>query len=225
MLTGCSWPQESCGNGPNGTDPKHADYTGTDYLGLAPTWRAMLEDTCPFSFYRISVDVAPQFFSTVHNLNRALPYLQTVKPLSRPGCWAYPDMLEVGVAPMSFVESQTHFAMWAITSAPLILGFDLHDSEVVNANWAIIANKEVLNVSQTWAGHPGYLVKNATGSFTVTSQAMGIYDRTFFSEIAGCEYRRRCSTVRPQGAGRTTLYLSTKSGRSRSRAALWRCLW
>ena len=48
-----------------------APYDGPDYLEIAPSWRAMLEDSCPFSFYRISVDVAPQFESTVHNLNRA----------------------------------------------------------------------------------------------------------------------------------------------------------
>eukprot|EP01047_Picozoa_sp_COSAG01_P122685 COSAG01_NODE_51554_length_354_cov_0.541176_1_plen_35_part_01 len=35
-------------------------------------------------------------------------------------------MLETGVQPMLYRESQTHFAMWAVTSAPLILGFDLH---------------------------------------------------------------------------------------------------
>ena len=101
--------------------------------------REMLEDTCPFSFYRVSVDVAPQFFSTVHNINRALPYLRPSAPLSRPGCWAYPDstsrfhrlpfflllrqsitlaVLEVGVAPMTFTESQTHFAMCACHTTP-----------------------------------------------------------------------------------------------------------
>eukprot|EP01045_Picozoa_sp_COSAG04_P007551 COSAG04_NODE_397_length_14976_cov_7.007663_8_plen_278_part_00 len=31
---------ESCGNGPEGTDPKHAAYTGPDYLGIAPSWCA-----------------------------------------------------------------------------------------------------------------------------------------------------------------------------------------
>ena len=30
------------------------------------------------------------------------------------------DMLEVGVQPMTFTESQTHFGMWAITSSPLV---------------------------------------------------------------------------------------------------------
>jgi hypothetical protein len=30
---------ESCGNGPRGTSPKKAPYTGADYLGLAPSWQ------------------------------------------------------------------------------------------------------------------------------------------------------------------------------------------
>jgi hypothetical protein len=68
---------ESCGNGPKGTNPKKDQ-------GLMPAWEAMLEDTCPFSFYRVSVDLAPQFYSTIYNMNRALPYLGE-KPLSRPG--------------------------------------------------------------------------------------------------------------------------------------------
>lgn len=67
--------------------------------------------------------------------------------------------------PMLYRESQTHFAMWAVTSAPLILGFDLHDSNVVETNWNIIANREVLNVSQTYVKHPGYLVRNSSSYF------------------------------------------------------------
>jgi hypothetical protein len=33
-------------------------------------------------------------------------------------------MLEVGVQPMSLVESRTHFAAWCVLSAPLVLGFE-----------------------------------------------------------------------------------------------------
>ena len=46
---------------------------------------------------------------------------------------ADPDMLEVGVK-LTFLESRTHFAMWSIISAPLILGFDLADDRV---RWAV----------------------------------------------------------------------------------------
>ena len=128
---------------------------------------------------RVSQDIAPQFFSAVYNINRALPYLRPEAPLSRPGCWAYPDMLEVGVTlaegataqAMTHTESRTHFAMWAVTSAPLILSIDLADAAVVEANWDIIANREVIRVSQTWSGHPGYLVQSANKTFVATCVA------------------------------------------------------
>ena len=126
---------ENCGNGPAGANPKH----DADPL---PAWLDMLGDTCPFSFYRVSVDVAPQFHSCVYNQNRALPYLHPTKPLSRPGCFAYADMLEVGVK-LTDLESRTHFAMWSIISSPMILGFDLSDDKTVDAMWSIIANEEV----------------------------------------------------------------------------------
>lgn len=76
---------ESCGNGPEGTNPKK------DPTPMQP-WVDMLEDSCPFSFYRVSIDVAPQWESTIFNANRAVPYLGA-QPLSRQGCYAYPDMV------------------------------------------------------------------------------------------------------------------------------------
>ena len=111
-------------------------------------------------------------------MNRALPFLERgpgVALLSRPGCWAYPDMMMVGVTtprptgrppidpnPMTPVEWRTHFAMWAVTSSPLILGFDLTDEARLRAAWPIIANEEALAVSQSWSGHPGFLIANST---------------------------------------------------------------
>jgi hypothetical protein len=84
---------------------------------------------------------------------------QGFPPLSRPGAWAYPDMLEVGRMP-SLIEDRTHFGAWVITSSPLILGYDLNDEASTGRVWEIIANPEALAISQTWAGHPGRLVKS-----------------------------------------------------------------
>jgi len=159
---------ESCGNGPAGTNPKKD-------LPPLPSYLDMLRTTCPWSFYRVSVDLGPTFLSTVYNVNRALPFLAMNAPLSRPGCWAYMDMMMVGVTtprkqggppfdpnPMNPLEWQTHFAMWAVTSSPLILGFDLTNATRLKMTWPIISNEEVLAVSQTWQGHPGRLVANST---------------------------------------------------------------
>ena len=44
---------------------------------------------------------------------------------SGPGAWNDPDMLEVGNMGMSWTEYQTHFSLWCIMKAPLLLGTDL----------------------------------------------------------------------------------------------------
>ena len=45
-------------------------------------------------FPRTSDDVRASYGYVVRNLLTTVPFAQ--KNLSRPGCWAYPDMLEVG---------------------------------------------------------------------------------------------------------------------------------
>ena len=64
-------------------------------------------------------------------------------------------MLEVGRL-KNFSESRTHFGAWAISSAPLILSFDLRVDTVMSAMWPIVSNRDVLAVNQnTAAGWPG----------------------------------------------------------------------
>jgi len=100
-------------------------------------------------------------------------------PVSRPGCWAYPDMLQVGnnrkcgpSVPKEFcpqitvVESYTHFAAWCITSAPLILGFDLTNSTAYDEVYPIVTNALALKINQEWAGQPGGLAECSGENFT-----------------------------------------------------------
>ena len=109
---------------------------------------------CPFNFFRTSRDVDASFSSVMFNLWSTTPFQDLSQPLSQPGCFSYPDMLEVGNLPTS-AEDRTHFGAWAIVSSPLILGMDLTSSDVVDRVWDIITNTEVLEVNQAWAGHPG----------------------------------------------------------------------
>ena len=62
-----------------------------------------------------------------------------------PGSWNDPDMLEVGNGGMSTTEYRTHFALWCIVKAPLILGNDLTNmsSDIFN----IISNKALIAVN------------------------------------------------------------------------------
>ena len=121
-------------------------------------------DWCPFNWYRSSHDINSSPGSWFGNLQTTLPFLAYEQPLSRPSCWAYPDMLEVGRveapdgAGTFFGWNRAHFGAWCIVSSPLILGMELSDA-VLEPVLDIIGNTEAIAVNQAWAGHPGLLVK------------------------------------------------------------------
>merc|ERR1740130_162505 len=124
---------------------------------------------CPWNFYRTSGDVRASYASVVGNLNTVTKF--SSRNLSTPGCWAYPDMLEVGCQHgpggpsdpgLSMAETRSHFASWVIVSSPLTLSHDVNNDTIMDAVWPIIANKEIIAVNQAWAGHSGSPFKNAT---------------------------------------------------------------
>jgi len=117
---------------------------------------------CPWNFYRTSGDVRASYSSVVGNLNSVVKF--SSRNLSYPGCWAYPDMLEVGCQHgpggksdpgLSMAETRTHFGAWAIVSSPLTLSHDVNNDTIMDQIWPVIANKEVIAVSQTYAGFSG----------------------------------------------------------------------
>ena len=55
-------------------------------------------------------------------------------------------MLEVGNGMLSHEEEKTHFALWAVMKAPLIIGCDL--ATISSQSLAIIKNKEIISVNQ-----------------------------------------------------------------------------
>ena len=131
-----------------------------------PSYTEDGELDCPYNYYRSSQDIRSSYASVMNNL-------LTIDPLSKanlsvPGCWAYPDMLEMGVknivAPdgsvgsdvgLSFYEARTHFGAWCITSSPLILSHDLNDEKLEDNIWEIIANNEAISVNQAYMGDSG----------------------------------------------------------------------
>eukprot|EP00937_MAST-01D_sp_MAST-1D-sp2_P004851 g4851.t1 len=116
---------------------------------------------CPYNMWRVSGDISPSFGSWYHNLQALRPWLAEDAPLSVPGRWAYPDMLEVGNLG-SIEEDRAHLAAWAITSSPLVLGHDPSDEAAARRVWDVVSNPELLAVGAAWAGHPGRLVRNWT---------------------------------------------------------------
>ena len=72
---------------------------------------------------------------------------------SGPGGWNDPDMLEVGNGHMSSTEYETHFSLWCLMKAPLLIGCDL--SNIDNDSLRILSNPEVIAVSQDKMGVQG----------------------------------------------------------------------
>lgn len=68
-----------------------------------------------------------------------------------PGHWNDPDMLEVGNGGMNFQETRSHFSMWCMLAAPLILGNDL--SNMSQETLRILSNKEVIGINQDPLGN------------------------------------------------------------------------
>ncbi len=71
-----------------------------------------------------------------------------------PGHWNDPDMLEVGNGGLTPLENKSHFTMWCMLSAPLILGNDLAnmDADVLK----LITNKDLLAIDQDPLGQSAY---------------------------------------------------------------------
>ncbi|XP_009760245.1 alpha-galactosidase [Nicotiana tabacum] len=74
-----------------------------------------------------------------------------------PGGWNDPDMLEVGNGGMTTAEYRSHFSIWALAKAPLIIGCDLRSMD--QTAHEILSNKEVIAVNQDRLGVQGKKVK------------------------------------------------------------------
>ncbi|KAJ4844257.1 Alpha-galactosidase 2 [Turnera subulata] len=74
-----------------------------------------------------------------------------------PGSWNDPDMLEVGNGGMTTEEYRSHFSIWALAKAPLLIGCDLRTMN--NETYDILSNKEVIAVNQDKLGIQGKKVK------------------------------------------------------------------
>jgi autotransporter-associated beta strand protein len=97
--------------------------------------------------------------------------------LAGPGRWNDPDMLEIGNGEFAtnFVGAQTHFTMWCIMAAPLLVGTTM--SSIQPQSLAILTNTEAIAVDQDPAGEQGERVGGIVDSAEVWSKPLG-YDFT-----------------------------------------------
>lgn len=92
------------------------------------------------NLWRTTPDIRPEWLSMIgiYEVN-----IRLYKHAS-PGCWNDPDMLEVGVGSLTTEENKTHFSLWCMMAAPLILGNDVR--KFVNADGTVDADNKILGI-------------------------------------------------------------------------------
>ena len=107
------------------------------------------------NLWRTSADIEPTWKSLLHNFDSAAKR----EMYAGPGRWNDPDMLAIGLGEFDgnhLTEAKTHFSLWSILSAPLLMGFDLNKAPQPVLD--ILLNQEVIAVDQDRAGNQGAVV-------------------------------------------------------------------
>jgi alpha-galactosidase len=82
------------------------------------------------------------------------------------GGWNDPDMLEVGNGGMTDTEYRSHFSLWAMMNAPLLIGSDLRT--VGQATFDILTNRDVIALDQDTLGIQANEIANSGGRHVLT---------------------------------------------------------
>jgi hypothetical protein len=103
---------------------------------------------------RTSDDILPKWTRMLYTFDTAAQ-----RPLyAQPGSWNDPDMLEIGNGEFDsnhLTEARTHFSLWAMVNAPLLIGFDL--KKLTPELLAILKNEELIRAHQDPSGHQAVL--------------------------------------------------------------------
>ena len=107
------------------------------------------------NIWRTTPDIRPNWVSIlgIYEFNVRLD------EYARPGAFNDPDMLEVGNGKLTYEENKSHFTLWSMMAAPLILGNDIRDFikadgtvDFDNKVLQILTNKDVIAVNQDKLG-------------------------------------------------------------------------
>lgn len=104
------------------------------------------------NLWRTSSDITPSWTSMLHNFDSAAK-----RPLyAGPGHWNDPDILHIGHGEFDAahpVEVRSHFSLWAMINAPLLVSYDLRNGPASLLD--VLGNADVVRLNQDKAGHQG----------------------------------------------------------------------
>ncbi|MGV9887614.1 NPCBM/NEW2 domain-containing protein [Streptomyces sp. NPDC003395] len=150
--------------------------------------------------WRTTGDISDSWGSMLAIAKKNLP----LAPYAGPGHWNDPDMLEVGNGGMTDTEYRSHFSLWSVMAAPLLIGTDLR--KATDTTYEILGNKEVIAVDQDPLGKQGTVVSSAGGRWVIAKEMKdGSRAVALFNESATAQ--RIATTARavglPEAAGYT----------------------
>ncbi|MFT8412644.1 MAG: alpha-galactosidase, partial [Schleiferilactobacillus perolens] len=125
----------------------------------------------------------------------------------KPGAYNDPDMLEVGNG-LSYEENKSHFTLWSMMSAPLILGNDIrglmnadgtinHDAQ--NKAYDVITNKKVIALNQAEPLLAAKRIQNNVNGIDILVKPLAD------QQVAVAFLNRNSSASTPQSLDLTTL--------------------
>ena len=106
------------------------------------------------NLWRTSSDITPSWTSMLHNFDSAAKRAL----YAGPGHWNDPDILHIGHGAFDAthpVEVRSHFSLWAMIDAPLLVSYDLRNSP--QALLDVLGNADIVRLNQDKAGHQGVL--------------------------------------------------------------------
>ena len=135
----------------NGVEEKPICYSICEW-GLNQPWKWGAKAG---NLWRTTMDIKPNYPSLLYCYEIHVRLYKNAVP----GGWNDPDMLEVGVGSLTMEENKTHFTLWCMMAAPLILGNDVRkflkeDGTVDTENKVleILTNKNLISIDQDKLG-------------------------------------------------------------------------
>jgi hypothetical protein len=107
---------------------------------------------------RTSDDITPAWARMLSNFDSAARR----ELYAHPGSWNDPDMLYIGKGDFDaghLVEARSHFALWAMLNAPLMIGADLRSMALPLME--IVGNRDIIAINQDPAGNQAVLAYDA----------------------------------------------------------------
>ena len=163
-----------------GTEPKPILFSICEW-GFRKPW---LWGASAGNMWRTTPDIRPWWYwiKTIYSRNVKL------WKYASPGHFNDPDMLEVGNGKLTYNQNMSHFALWCMMSAPLVLGNDLR--KITKPVLDIVTNRDLIAIDQDPLGKQAKRIRRGLVDVLARPLADGGIAVCFFNKTKLAQKRR-----------------------------------